>query len=150
MLGQRRRRWPNITSTFGQRLVFTGRRLRTPYSQHTTLAIISLRRVVWWAQPDQWAGLVDFMFTIVYDRHFISSHHPKTNFKGRTNPIFTYTNLNTKSRCSWANQVNGCVLRLLQLLFFCYEYITLVALTILTQVAVCKLSPGRAPWWGGG
>ena len=37
-------------------------------------------------------------------------------------------NLNTKS---WANQVKGCVLRLLQLLFFCYEYITLVALTIL-------------------
>ena len=32
---------------------------------------------------------------------------------------------------SWANLVKGCVLRLLQLLFFCYEYITLVALTIL-------------------
>ena len=30
-----------------------------------------------------------------------------------------------------ATGLKGCVLRLLQLLFFCYEYITLVALTIL-------------------
>ena len=44
-----------------------GRRsLRTLYSQHTTLALISLRRVIWWARPDQSAGLVDLVFILVY------------------------------------------------------------------------------------
>ena len=35
MLGQRRRRWPNIESTFGQRIVFAGRQGQETVSQKT-------------------------------------------------------------------------------------------------------------------
>ena len=95
-----------------------------PYSQQTTLALISLRRVVWWARPDQSAGLVDLV-SILVDYRLISFFIIQDKTK-------LYTRLWTLDGDGlWANQVKGCVLRLLQLLFFCYEYITLVALTIL-------------------
>ena len=84
--------------------------------------------MVWWARPDQSASLVDLMSIFVY-YHLISL----AIIQDKVKPIpFLYTRLWTlDGDGSWANLVKGCVLRLLQLLFFCYEYITLVALTIL-------------------
>ena len=75
-----------------------GRRsLRTLYSQHTTLALISLRRVVWWARPDQLASLVDLVSIFVY-YHLISLAIIQDKVKGSANPIFIYTIVDTRWR----------------------------------------------------
>ena len=53
------------------------RRLRTPYSQHTTLALISLSRAVWWARPDQSAFVswLDVHNCLISSNIILTSHH---------------------------------------------------------------------------
>ena len=64
-------RLPRVASRIGGRRDPGGlghRSLQTSYSQHTTLALISLRWVILWTRPDQSAGLVDLVSILVYYR----------------------------------------------------------------------------------